>query len=64
MVTEKVKDLLWLASAWQISMHWEAKEESTDHCINFLVYLNQESEGADQRYMLLPWPFGECIVTL
>ena len=29
MVSEKVKDLFWLASAWQKSMHWEAKEEST-----------------------------------
>ena len=29
MVSKKVKDLFWLASAWQKSMHWEAKEEST-----------------------------------
>ena len=53
MVSEKVKDLFWLASAWQKSMHWEAKEEST--VAIFLVYLNQESEGAGQRYMLLPY---------
>ena len=52
MVSEKVKDLFWLTSAWQKSMHWEAKEEST--AAIFLVYLNQENEGAGQRYMLPP----------
>ena len=46
------KDLFWVASAWQKSMHWEAKEEST--AAIFLVYLNQENEGAGQRYMLPP----------
>ena len=39
MVSEKVKDLFWLASAWQKSMHLEAKEEST--VAIFLFYLNQ-----------------------
>ena len=50
MVSEKVKDLFWLANAWQKSMHWEAKEEST--VAIFLFYLNQEIKGAGQRYML------------
>ena len=36
MVTEKVKDLFWLASAWQKSMHWEAKEESTEAIFLFI----------------------------
>ena len=49
-VSEKVKDLFWLASAWQKSMHLEAKEEST--IAIFLFYLNQENKGAGQRYML------------
>ena len=30
MVSEKVKIFWWLASAWQKSMHWEAKEKSTE----------------------------------
>ena len=38
MVSEKVKYLFWLASAWQKSMHLEAKEEST--IAIFLFYLN------------------------
>ena len=50
MVSENVKDLFWLANAWQKSMHWEAKEEST--AAIFLFYLNQEIIGAGQRYML------------
>ena len=50
MVSEKVKDLLLLASAWQKSMHLEAREEST--VAIFLRYLNQENYGAGQRYML------------
>ena len=41
MLSEKVKALFWLANAWQKSMHWEAKEEST--VAIFLVYLNQEN---------------------
>ena len=41
MVSEKVKDLLWPASAWQKSMHLEAREESA--VAIFLRYLNQES---------------------
>ena len=36
MVSEKVKDLFWLASAWQKSMHWEAKEESTEAIFLFI----------------------------
>ena len=39
MVSEKVKALFWLASAWQKAMHWEAKEEFTAAVI-FLFYLN------------------------
>ena len=41
MVSEKVKDMLWLASAWQKSMHLQAREESTEAI--FLRYLNQEN---------------------
>ena len=40
-VSEKVKDLFWLASAWQKSMHLEAKEESM--IAIFLFNLNQEN---------------------
>ena len=50
MVSENVKDMFWLANAWQKSMHWEAKEEST--AAIFLFYLNQEIIGESQRYML------------
>ena len=49
-VSEKVKNFFWLVSAWQKSMHLEAKEEST--VAIFLFYLNQENKGAGQRYML------------
>ena len=41
MVSEKVKDLFWLVSAWQKSMHLADKEESTEAI--FLRYLNQEN---------------------
>ena len=41
MVSKKVKDLFWLASAWQKSMHLEVKAEST--VAIFLFYLNQEN---------------------
>ena len=38
-VSEKVKVLFWLASAWQKAMHWDAKEEFTAAVI-FFFYLN------------------------
>jgi len=49
-MSEKVKDLFWLVSTWQKSMHLAAKEESTEAI--FLINLNQENKGASQKYML------------
>ena len=37
MLSEKVKALFWLASAWQRSIHWEAKAESPEGI--FLWYI-------------------------
>ena len=38
MVSEKVKALFWLASAWQKAKHWEVREDSSSHIVAAAIF--------------------------